>query len=646
MCRYRLAFRGGLWLACVLAFSAVSEGQYLVFPTAESGAGYPVRYTVRHDVGNGVGYQDSFTRLGMFLPLWENDGTTLLFTDVQPLLDNRGNFGSNIGLGFRYFDPLSERVFGFYGYFDYRNTDEHSFRQGTVGVDALGTWIDARANLYLPDHEPRPLTPRFVGNRLIIGVEKAMTGGDAEVGLVLPEILNTQTRLLGGIYHFDTDAAQNANGWRLRVESHWTQYLSTDIAFNQDDYFGTTITVGIALNCQPESYAPRMPVINSFRRGPSRHVTRHASDRLAEPTYRLPNIAVRTERYVAMNGIQPWHFIHVVEGAVGGTGTFESPLGKLEDATAIALADNVIYTPSGGTFAPPAMLQVPGDVQLLSNGPIQRVDTQDGLVTLPFSGASPDLSSLPEIHSSVELGNGSTINGFHLVGTANVESHAGLVKVAGKSDVTIASNVITTLMDGMRIADATHATISNNRIDSAPESGIEITGTNFSGTIQGNTVTNNDQTGILAVLTGDFDGQIVGNTVSNNQDTTAAHPNGLYLQAATIASGSRIEMNTFENNEDEGVSLFVTGAGPSVVDVLTNAFQSNNGNTNREFFARLGAGAGPFGVRLGGNGSANAVPLGQFNYDFSQDAPGDDLDYIITSANSGTVGSSDGTVTP
>jgi len=253
---------------------------------------------------------------------------------------------------------------------------------------------------------------------------------------------------------------------------------------------------------------------------------------------------------------------------------------------------------------------------------------------------------LPEIHSSVELGNGSTIDGFHLVAAANVESRAGLIKVDGKSGVTIANNEISTLMDGMRIVDATGATIVDNRIDSAVESGIEITGTNFSGTIQGNTLTNNDQTGLLAVLTGNFDGQILNNVISNNEDTTATHPNGLYLQAATITSGSRIESNTFDSNEQEGASLFVTGAGASVVDVVDNAFQSNNSDVNREFFARLGAGGGPFEVRLGGNSSANTVPLGQFNYDFSQDAPGDDLDYVITSANTGAVGSSDGSVTP
>jgi len=630
----------------MLAFFHVSEGQDVAFPFDESGGGFPVRYTVRHDMGDGVGYQDSFTRLGMFLPIWESYGTQLLFTDVQPFLDNNGNFGSNVGLGYRYYDPLCDRVFGFYGYFDYRMTDEHSFKQGTVGVDTLGNWIDVRGNIYLPDHERRPLQSQFVGNRLIIGFEKAMTGGDAEVGLVLPEVLNTQTRLMAGIYHFDTDAAQDANGWRVRVESHWTQCLSTDIAFNHDKYFGTTITIGIALNWQPESYTERMPVINSFRRGPSRHITRQALDRLAESTYRLPNIAVQSERYEAMNGVQPWHFIHVVDGAVGGTGTFELPLGTLEDATAIALADNVIYTPSGGVYAPPAMLQVPDDVQLLSNGPIQTIATQDGLITLPFSGASTDLLSLPEILSSVELGNGSTIDGFRLVGVANVESHAGLIKVDGKSNATIDSNVITSLMDGMRIADATNATITSNQIDSSAESGMEITGVNFSGTIQDNTVTANNQTGILAVLTGNFDGQIIGNTISDNQDTTATHPHGLYLEAATIVSGTRIESNTFSGNEEEGASLLVTGAGASVVDLVDNTFQANNSDVNREFFARLAAGAGPFEVRLGDNNSSNTVPLGQFNYDFSQDAPGDDLDYVITSSNTGTIGSSDGTVTP
>jgi hypothetical protein len=148
---------------------------------AQGDGGFPVRYTLRHDVGPGIGYDDSFTTLGMFIPLWEPGDSSLLFCDRQPIVDDNGNFASNAGVGYRLYSGMLDRVFGIYGYFDYRDTECNAFRQGTIGIDSLGTWLDLRANCYIPDQQrmalPTVVVPlRFERDYLIQGYESALSG--------------------------------------------------------------------------------------------------------------------------------------------------------------------------------------------------------------------------------------------------------------------------------------------------------------------------------------------------------------------------------------------------------------------------------------------------------------------------------------
>ena len=135
------------------------------------------------------------TRFELFIPLAELDGSNLLFCDLQPMIYNDGNWGSNLGLGFRWHSPTFDRVFGLYGYFDYRETTYHRFQQGTLGFDSMGNWIDARGNVYLPTKN-RSSYPRKPSHRRISkvtiscygGYESAMLGGDVELGVRVPEI--------------------------------------------------------------------------------------------------------------------------------------------------------------------------------------------------------------------------------------------------------------------------------------------------------------------------------------------------------------------------------------------------------------------------------------------------------------------------
>lgn len=528
-----------IWLSYCAAPAAAQE---LFAPPANPAAlpadpyGHPIRFTLRHEIGRRIGYDDGMTTLGMFIPLGEIEGDSLLFCDLQPMFYNDGTFGSNLGLGFRVLGPSLDRVYGMYAYYDYRQTDFTSFNQLTLGFDSLGTVVDLRANLYLPEQDRREMPrsavrdPHFLGHELRFGgFEYAMQGGDFEVGLVLPELRQTQSRLLGGLYHFDTQEDEDATGVRLRLETHWTSRLTTDAALYHDDLTGTTFVFGIALNWLAESHSSWRPPIQSVRRGPQRHITQHASDRLAEPTYRLPNIAVGDRTHVAVNGDRPWHFLHVVEGASGGSGTFENPFGTLEDAMAVARPENVVYTPQAGTFQPAEMLVVPESVALLSNAREHWIPTQVGDMLLPFSGASPDLAGAPIIHSSVYLSGGATLDGFRILGIGDSLDQAGMIRSQGESNITVAHNLIRSHLDGIWLQDVDSAAILDNRIESALGAGVRLQNASQS-TVSGTDVVSTTGAGIQ--ITGGGTHQVRDNRIAIEGD--GSHVGGDGILASNV----------------------------------------------------------------------------------------------------------------
>jgi trimeric autotransporter adhesin len=526
-------------------------------PTAEAGqVGCPIRYTLRHFAGQAPGYDTGVTRFELFVPLAEYDGSNLLFCDLQPMIYNDGNWGSNLGLGYRWYSPAFDRVFGLYGYFDYRETTYHRFRQGTLGFDSLGNWIDARGNMYLPDGEQKSLPaeavapPHFQGHNLLFGgYESAMLGGDVEVGVRVPLIGGTQSRLLGGLYWFDGDGERDVQGWKARLETHWTANVSTDVALYDDDVFGTSLMVGIGFHIQTESFSPFHPQIHSFRRGSQRHITNVAADRVAEPVGRLPNIAVRQGEYRATLEGDPWQILHVVEGATGGDGSFERPFGTLDQAMGVAQDGYLVYTPYGGTYQPTPMFVVPEGVSLLSNAQVHYLPTDAGWLPLPLSGASPDLSAAPQILGSVTLSDRATLDGFWVVGYGDALGEAGLVRVAGVSDATVANNVIWSRQEGIWIEDATNVTVANNTVAQSLGSGIWLMG-GTAATLTGNRIA--DAGGDGLEVQNSPHANLVGNEIELAAGSGIALTEGAYATISGNAIGL-VGQNGIEVQQAPGV---------------------------------------------------------------------------------------------
>ena len=465
-------------------------------PEAWSGDGltpYIQRFGLAHDVGDGIGFDDSFTTLEYMTPIRGENEWDIFFSDLRFILRNDATIGANLGLGYRVYNRSMNRIFGANIFYDYRDTDYNEFHQLGFGVESLGPILDFRANGYIPDVDEvhGQLPNAFVGHRLILHEEVAMTGGDIEVGINLLDSDRVQARVLGSVYHFDGHGGDNATGWRARAEGALNQQFWLDASVQEDDVFGTTVSVGLAIRYLhrflPPATQAQTTMDHKFFRRPRDVQTGSIAHRLSAPVERLQNIVLARRSAIATDSMGvPLNFLHVVNGGAG-TGTFEDPYGTLSDAMLdVDAGTSITYTPFGGTFIEDVTL-VPG-ATILSNGPQQFVSTQFGQQLLPFSGSSPDLSMLPTLTGNVTMDDDTRFSGFDVLGG---------IAAAGVMDVTLDNNVVSnpagdavslTIVDdvtldtlfltsfvgrGLLIADA-DVIATDVTVDAAADDGVEV----------------------------------------------------------------------------------------------------------------------------------------------------------------------------
>ena len=101
------------------------------------------------DFDGRLGTKRHVGEVDLFVPLAQDD-RTLVFGDLRSRLDNSDNIEGNFGLGLRRMVGDGWNLGG-YGFYDRRHSEfGNDFNQVTLGVEALGTDFDVRANGYLP----------------------------------------------------------------------------------------------------------------------------------------------------------------------------------------------------------------------------------------------------------------------------------------------------------------------------------------------------------------------------------------------------------------------------------------------------------------------------------------------------------------
>jgi len=363
------------------------------------------RFGLGHTTGNGIGYDRDFTTLEAFVPFVYSDGNGIIFGDGRALLESDpGPRGLNLGIGHRFYSPELDGLIGTYLYYDYRETDRSSFQQLSPGFEILTDRWDLRLNAYIPAifEDRQPIENRFLGNFLLIDrAEAAYTGFDAEFGLAIPALEQFHTRLYGGGYYFNASKGQDALGWKTRAETRLPGILTLDLSLQHDDLFDTTLNSTLTLRL------PRNGLAGLFQRDQNSNEHAGLFSRLTDRVHRQQNIVVdEDDGVLAFNPTtaKPLYFLHVASGG-NGNGSFDSPYDTLAGALtdtrytdrANAQAADVIYVrnsvESPITHTGDIVLQP--DTQLLSNGPLQLVDTTRGTQQLPFSGAAAKQQFFP-----------------------------------------------------------------------------------------------------------------------------------------------------------------------------------------------------------------------------------------------------------
>lgn len=433
---------------------------------------YIQRFGAGYRSGDGVGFRQGILDLEWMIPIRGDAEFDNFFIDTHFLLRDDNKVAGNVNLDYRRYNTEWNRIFGTYVFWDGMQTPlDNQMQQLGVGFETMGPIIDARTNVYIPDaFGVRGSLPNlFQGHELIVNrAEVAMTGVDGEIGVNLPEFLNIRSRVFGGGYYFDGHGQGSTSGWKARAEAEFGRNIWVDYSVQDDKLFGRTWNVGLMvryshrfLDHQPQSPAS---MDHKYFRGEGYNATRVLSDRLSDPIRRIQNLVLTRDDGVAATTPTGTvlNFLHVANG-FAGTGTFENPYGTLSTALLDGAAGtSTIYTPFGGNYVENVTL-VAG-AKVLSNGPVQTVETQFGRQQLPFSGGQADLIGLPTVTGTVTMASNSQFSGFDVTG--------GLSS-AGATAFTVDNSVITNPAgDAVSITGAVASTLTNLKVTSGAGVGV------------------------------------------------------------------------------------------------------------------------------------------------------------------------------
>ncbi|HAG83595.1 MAG TPA: hypothetical protein DCL61_21200 [Cyanobacteria bacterium UBA12227] len=588
---------------------AAQTEQPEIIPSSSSETPTDLKITPRIGVGyttSGGGFE-GFTRLEGFFPLYQRPGNDLLFLEGRLLLDNDSNLGGNLLVGYRNYDANSNRIVGGYFSYDRRDTDDNAFNQIGIGFETLGNW-DARINAYFPTGEIRQVAGenisdgfRFQNHFLLLDrvrqFESAATVFDTELGGKLVSVGEGSLRGYGGLYYITAQGGDTAVGVRGRLEFLPTDYITLNLAVQSDRIFDTRVIASLGITFPGSS--PR-----------GNGEIPEALSRIGESVNRQWAITVieksEQDQILALNPAtkQPWRFQHILledNTNTTGNGTFESPFNLVQNGLDQTRSDgnDIVYVQKGTNPGIPPFL-IPDQVQVLSTGPIQEIDTvQLGRVQLPLSGSEMLPTIIPGAAASVTMGNRTTLSGFEIInaGTNGIEgkdidtvtirdneitnsTQHGISLLNTTGEVTITNNIIdkTEGFPGLFLGNSVGAVdlkIINNEIINTNNNGIGI---NLSETAQGlatisdNTIAENLGNGIFMSLGGKVRAMLnlSDNTISRNQ------LNGVLIGAGENSrSTATISSNTISENQSSGIFMALEGTAQGTTNITDNTISEN-----------------------------------------------------------------------
>jgi hypothetical protein len=310
---------------------------------------YP-RFGIQHR-SQGYGYNAGYTSLDAFVPLYQDDEHWLTGFQGNVLLDNGGDFGTNLGLLSRVYRDDWDRIFGVNSFYTHRQQDGQPYHQMGVGVETLGDRFDWRMNAYFPfgtdirrAKNSYITSAAFSGRDVLVNylANKALAGFDTEIGGPLPASLDI-VRAYVGLYHFRGSQSDSFVGVQGRLEARLNQNVHLHGGISNDKTFGTNVVFGISL---------WLPGYNP----PTASMYGAVADRLGEDVWRNQNITIEQSPLktpvpaIWSNGLRI-DMVHVDSAAApGGDGSFLAPVQTLTQAQGVGVPGSIIYARANSTY--------------------------------------------------------------------------------------------------------------------------------------------------------------------------------------------------------------------------------------------------------------------------------------------------------
>ncbi|MFO0870252.1 MAG: inverse autotransporter beta domain-containing protein [Pirellulales bacterium] len=306
---------------------------------------------LRHNIGDGVGYRDSFSNLGAFVPLsYGADGNSIVFAEPRVLVTNSGKFGANAGLGFRTLLPDVDKLFGMSVWYDRDNG--HTFQYDQLGGswELLGENWDFRTNCFFPLGSRNRLiyeqfdyvNPSYLGRNIFLGTvdrarELALRGADLELGYRVPNV--DGLRVYGGYYYYQGEEVGAAHGARVRATYQFSDAIEASYILTDDRLFGTNNVFSVTLKW-PGVAAPRTAVYPEERL----NILTQRHDRVVAKVSQTREQIFAQDRFTGKR----IDVVHVDDDAApGGDGSYEHPVSNLADASGQATTDSILFVRSG-----------------------------------------------------------------------------------------------------------------------------------------------------------------------------------------------------------------------------------------------------------------------------------------------------------
>jgi hypothetical protein len=585
------------------------------------------RLSVEYFTGPGFGYYNGYSSFDAFIPVFGSSLNHLVYVDARGILsDDNTLWGNNLGLGYRFYHPPLDRIFGAWTSWDLRNTNYATYNQVSAGVETIGRYLDFRNNYYIvtgPQYTETASVllpqPYFQSTNVmlpqLVKFDSALSGTDMEAGGPVPLLKKYGVRAYAGGYVFHGDSIGQFGGAQGKLTARLSNNLDFSLQLRNDHVFGTTFVFGGALRWGGLKRALRDPYADDVYNRMADPVQRNYNVAVVDPIKVVPKAAIDPRTG------QPVKVIHVDnQAAPGGNGTAEHPLNTLSGAPGLAGVYGIILVDRGdGTtrgLNQGAVLQM--GQRLLGNSlNYTFLNQQFGILPLPnHPNGIPVITNLNG--PAVTLASGTELAGVQLLGTGIVGSGVQNLNIHDVRITGAPNGILLTNVSGMTSITNTFVTGSTGDGASISTAGngtfvLAVANSSFNGN-GGNGFTLNAADN--SMLTANFSGGAFNsntgsgiNLVSNNSAVMNVGINGgsktgnggMGVNVQQMGA-SNLTVNAvndpISNNTGGGLSLASSGTGSLVANVSNSTL---SGNTGGPGISASSSGSSTLALTLAGN---------------------------------------------